>query len=111
MRFLDRIAFGPQLLHDLLHVHGVPQQHAVGEQRQAPGRFGLGCLLLAADNAFAAKPQPSAQRMQFFALVELGVDALAQGLTLQVAQNEAGLDELAVGLQHVGQVVLPGIGL
>jgi hypothetical protein len=47
MDFLDRIAFGPQLLEDLLHMYGVPQQHAVGEQCQAPGCFGLGFLLLA----------------------------------------------------------------
>ena len=57
---VDRIAFGPQLLEDFLHVDGVPEQHAVGEQRQAPGRLGLRLLLLAADNALAAKSEPGA---------------------------------------------------
>lgn len=85
---VDWIAFGPQLLEYFLHVvDGVPEQHAVGEQRQAPGRLCLRLLLLTADNAFAAKPEPGPQRVQFLALVELGVDALAQGLALQVAQE------------------------
>lgn len=72
-----------------------------------PSRFSLCFLLLAVDNAFATKLELGPQGIQLFDLIELGVNALAQGLALQVAQNKTGFDELAVGLWHVGQVVLP----
>jgi hypothetical protein len=47
--------------------------------------------------------------VQFFALVKLGVDALVQGLTLQVAQDEASPDELVLGLQHIKLSALLGV--
>ncbi|QKG54845.1 hypothetical protein [Hymenobacter sp. BRD67] len=49
--------------------------------------------------------------MQLLAFVELGVDAPAQGLRVQVAQDEGRFDQPPVFLQQVGEVVLAGIGL
>ena len=58
VRFVDGAAPGLSLPQHLLPVHRVPKQHAVGQQRQAPGRFALSLRLLAAADAFAAKPEP-----------------------------------------------------
>lgn len=48
MGFVNRIAFGPQLLYHLLYIDRVPQPHP-GREHQAPGCFALRFLLLAAD--------------------------------------------------------------
>ena len=57
VRFVDGTAPNLSLPQHLLPVHCVPEQHAVGQQRQAPGRD-LRLRRHAAACAFAAKPGP-----------------------------------------------------
>ena len=81
----DGLPFKPQLGDHFLHIPGIPDHDQVGKQVQAAHGFLLLLVLLAAQGPVAAEPEPAAQRVQLLAFVELGVDAPAQGLALQVA--------------------------
>jgi acetolactate synthase small subunit len=49
--------------------------------------------------------------MQFLAFVELGVDTPAQGLILEVAEDEQRFDQPLILLEELGQLALTRIGL
>ena len=63
VRFVDGTAPNLSLPQHLLPVHRVPEQHAVGQQRQAPGRFDLSLRRLAPSlpNQGQARRTPSWQ--------------------------------------------------
>ena len=94
-----------------LGVDRVPDDDDIGHHVEAAHDFLLGLFLLLAQHPVAAKPEPTAQRVQLLAFIELGVDAPAQGLRVQVAQDEGRFDQPPVFLQQVGEVVMAGIGL
>ena len=74
-----------------LGIDRVPDDDHVSDHVEAAHDFLLGLFLLLAQHPIAPKPEPTAQRVQLLALVELGVDASAQGLRVQVAQDEGVL--------------------
>ena len=89
----------------------VPDNDYVGDHVEAAHDFLLGLFLLLAQHSVAPKSAPAAPRVQLLAVVELGVDAPAQGLRVQAAQDEGRFDQPPVLLQQGRLVVLSGMGL
>jgi hypothetical protein len=106
-----RRAFLRQRIEHPLHIERIPHHDCIRQQIQTLGLIGLGFLLPATDNALIGKEQKAAQGMQGFAFVELSIDRAPIGLILQVTQDEEGLNEPAILLQHTRQRILSRIGL
>ena len=85
---LYRKALGMEAVEHSLHVHGIPDDHGVGDQVETHRLIGLGFLLFAADDAFVGHEEKIAQGVQGFAFIELGIDPPPIVLTLQIAQDK-----------------------
>ena len=109
--FLHRAVFGTELVQHRLHVHRIPDDHRVRDEIEAPCLVGLSFLLLTANDTFVGHEEKISERVQGFALVELGIDPSAVVFILQVAQDKERLDQAAIFLQGAGEDVLPGMGL
>jgi hypothetical protein len=90
---------------DALDLQGVPQHDGVGQQAETT-RFVHDHLEVGgAELALVGEEQPSGQAVTGLAAVELGLDAEAERLVVQVAQDVAGFHQPAKGGERLGDAV------
>ena len=89
-------------------VGGVPGDDGVGEQGEG---FALDVLVVVAspsELALVREEELSAEGVEGFSFVELGVDASSVAFVVEVAEDGRGFDDAAVFLDGSGELVLAG---
>src|SRR5271165_5224539 len=102
---VHRMAGGAELPGDAAHVHGVPDQHGIGEQAEAAGLVHDLLVVAGAEVALVGEKDPSGEDVAELAAVELQLYGLAQRLLVDVAQDMDGLDQAPELGQCIGQTV------
>ena len=62
------------VIEGIAHVHGVPEDHGVGDDGQAEGLLGLALVVAVPNVPLVGKEQLAAQGVQRLALIELAAD-------------------------------------
>jgi hypothetical protein len=105
------VPLGTQLVQHRLHVHGIPDDHGIGDHVETQRLVRLGFILLAPNHPFVTHKEKIAECMQCLPFVSLGIDAATVIRTLEIAEDEEGLAQATVFLKRPRKDVLAGVGL
>ena len=99
---------GCEVLGGGFDVGGVPGDDGVGEQGEGFALYVLVVGASSADLSLVREEELSAEGVEGFAFVELGVDASAVAFVVEVPEYGDGFDDPSVFLDGAGELVLAG---